>query len=54
MCQIAAEKNCREIGSYHCQGYDTFGPFKLVGGIGKGHPTEDEINNAVAFYQNLQ
>ena len=36
-----------------CQGFDTFGPFKLVGGIAKGHPTEEEIKGAVTFYQQL-
>ena len=29
-------KHCREIGEYRCRGYDTFGPFKLVGGLEKG------------------
>ena len=53
MRQIAKSKHCREIGEYHCQGFDTFGPFKLVGGIAKGHPTEEEIAAAVAFYQAL-
>ena len=47
------EKQCRELGSYHCLGFDTFGPFKLVGGIAKGHPTETEIGEAVEFYQKL-
>ena len=51
--QIAEEKNCRELGEYHCQGFDTFGPFKLVGGIAKGHPTDEEITAAVRFYQTL-
>jgi len=51
--KIAEEKHCREIGDYHCQGFDTFGPFKLVGGIAKGHPTEDEISGAVSFYEGL-
>ncbi len=50
---IAAKKRCRELGSYHCLGFDTFGPFRLVGGIAKGHPTEEEINGAAAFYQSL-
>lgn len=40
----------RVMGSYGCKGYDTYGPFKLVGGIAKGHPTEEEIVGAVAFY----
>lgn len=37
------------MGSYGCRGYDTYGPFRLVGGIAKGHPTEEEIAGAVAF-----
>ena len=53
MRKIAEGKKCRELGEYRCQGYDTFGPFKLVGGIAKGHPTEDEIQGAVDFYQKL-
>lgn len=51
--KIAKEKNCRELGCYTCQGFDTFGPFKLVGGISKGHPTEKEITAAVSFYRSL-
>ena len=51
--QIAEQKKCRELGSYHCQGFDTFGPFRLVGGIAKGHPTEAEIAGAVSFYESL-
>ena len=51
--KIAEAKCCRELGDYHCQGFDTFGPFKLVGGIAKGHPTEDEISGAVSFYEGL-
>lgn len=53
MRKIAEQKNCREIGSYHCLGFDTFGPFKLLGGIAKGHPTEKEIKGAVEFYSKL-
>ncbi len=50
---VTEKKGCRELGEYRCQGYDTFGPFKLVGGIAKGHPTEDEIRGAAAFYRGL-
>ena len=50
---IAEKKRCRELGAYHCLGFDTFGPFGLVGGIAKGHPTEEEIKGAVSFYQRL-
>lgn len=51
--RIAAGRNCPVIGRYECLGYDTFGPFKLVGGLQKGHPTEDEIRKAVEFYEGL-
>lgn len=46
-------KGCKVLGTYHCTGFDTFGPFRLVGGIAKGHPSEDEINGAVKFYESL-
>ena len=36
-----------------CKGFDTYGPFKLVGGIKKGHPTQTEINGAVKFFEAL-
>ena len=51
--KITEAKHCRELGAYQCKGYDTYGPFRLVGGIAKGHPSEEEINGAVAFYQAL-
>jgi len=47
--QITAEKSCRLIGTYGCRGFDTFGPFKLFGGIAKGHPDEKDVKGAVEF-----
>ena len=52
--EIAKQKNCTEIGAYGCRGFDTFGPFRLLGGIAKGHPTEEEIRGAVQFYRELK
>lgn len=51
--EITKKKHCKELGDYHSLGYDTFGPFKLVGGVSKGHPSEGEIEGAVRFYENL-
>ena len=31
----------------------TFGPFKLMGGLAKGHPDEADIAGAVAFYKEI-
>ena len=49
--RIAKAKHCKELGAFQCLGFDTFGPFKLVGGIAKGHPDADEIAAAVSFFQ---
>lgn len=51
--RVTESKSCKELGAYHCTGFNTFGPFKLVGGTAKGHPTEEEIQAAVRFYENL-
>ena len=53
MKQIIMNKSCQLIGTYGCRGYDTFGPFKLVGGIAKGHPNEKDINGAIEFYNSI-
>ncbi|MBO4861803.1 MAG: flavodoxin [Firmicutes bacterium] len=50
---VVKKKHCRELGKYHCLGFDTFGPFGKIGGIAKGHPTEKEIAGAVRFYKEL-
>ena len=51
--EVADKRHCKSVGSYNCFGFDTFGPFKLVGGIKKGHPTQAEIDSAVKFYKGL-
>jgi len=41
------------LGMYHCLGYDTYGPWKLIGGIAKGHPTDNDMLGAVQFYEQI-
>lgn len=36
-------------GTFLCRGYDTWGPFKPIGGIRKRHPNLDDLENARAF-----
>ncbi len=50
---IAEAKGCRSLGVFFCKGFDTYGPFKLVGGINKTHPDEDDIRKALQFYREL-
>ena len=52
--KVIEEKKGKVVGEYGCQGYNTFGPFKLIGGTGKSHPTKDEIEGAVSFYKKLR
>ena len=51
--QILNKKHASVVGKFGCKGYDTFGPFKLVGGIAKGHPDEEDMKNAVDFVKRL-
>ncbi|MDD6214876.1 MAG: flavodoxin domain-containing protein [Firmicutes bacterium] len=50
---IAQERGCKILGSFGCKGYDTFGPFKLVGGINKKHPNDGDIKAALMFCQKI-
>ena len=52
--KITRAKKCRELGAYQRLGYDTFGPFKLVGGIAKGHPDEADLAGAVEFFRKIK
>ncbi|MBP2032798.1 flavodoxin [Clostridium algifaecis] len=51
--QKLKEKNFEVIGSFACRGYDTFGPFKLFGGIAKGRPNDTDFENAKDFAKHL-
>lgn len=51
--RIAGEIPACPVGTWHCSGYDTFGPFKLIGGIAKGRPNEKDIAEAVQFFRHL-
>lgn len=51
--EAVKKHNALILGEYGCFGFNTFGPFKLIGGMAKGHPDETEIQNAVKFYEGL-
>ncbi|OFI05044.1 flavodoxin [Clostridium acetireducens DSM 10703] len=48
------EKGFNIVGSFACKGFDTFGPFKLIGGLGKGRPNAEDIQNAKDFAKGLE
>lgn len=37
------------IGEFSCKGYDTYGPFKLIGGQNKGRPDMEDLKKAEKF-----
>lgn len=47
------DKKAVILGEYGCLGFNTFGPFKLIGGIAKGRPDEEDLDNAVRFYADI-
>lgn len=50
---LALKKESVILGEYGCRGYNTYGPWKMIGGMNKNHPSEDEISNAVKFFESL-
>lgn len=48
-----SQKGFEIIGGFSCKGFDTWGPFKLIGGISKGKPDKDDLDNAKNFAKNL-
>lgn len=49
-----AEKGFDIAGDFSCRGFNTFGPLKLIGGLNKGRPNEEDISQAVKFAQDLK
>ncbi len=50
---ILKDKKAQIIGKFGCKGCDTYGPFKLVGGIAKGHPDEKDVAESISFFENV-
>ncbi|MCI5683531.1 MAG: flavodoxin [Clostridiales bacterium] len=48
---LGEERGCKVLGSFGCPGFDTYGPFKLIGGISKNRPNEKDISDAVRFFE---
>ncbi len=51
--EATAKHHAKILGEFGCFGFNTFGPFKLIGGIAKGHPDKTDIDNVLAFYKGI-
>lgn len=49
--RVIEDKKAELIGKFSCYGYNTYGPFKIVGGTRKGHPSDKDIEDAIAFFK---
>ena len=49
----AMKKRATILGEYGCKGFNTYGPWKMIGGMNRKHPSEDEISSAVRFFASL-
>lgn len=54
MRQQAIKQNAAVLGEYGCRGFNTYGPWKLIGGMNKNHPSAEEIQKALRFFASLQ
>lgn len=52
--ELIKSKECFLVGHYSCLAFDTFGPFKLVGGLNKGRPNDNDIQKALEFFETLK
>ena len=41
------------LGEYGCRGFNTYGPWKLIDGMNKNHPSAEELQGVVRFFESL-
>lgn len=51
--KLLEERGVVCLGRFQCPGYDTYGPWKLVGGIRKSRPNEHDLKMAEQFIQRM-
>ena len=49
----ANSKNAFILGEFGCRGFNTYGPWKLIGGMNRNHSSEEEIHQAIQFVESL-
>jgi len=48
------EKGFDILGEFSCRGFNTYGPFRYIGGINKGRPDEKDFKKAEEFAKDLK
>ncbi len=53
LASILSSKGYSNAGEFNCKGWDTWGPFKFIGGINKGLPNEAMLEQARDFAKSI-
>lgn len=51
--ELLKKSGAKIAGSFACKGFDTAGPFKLIGGIAKSHPDTADIESVRKFVREM-
>ena len=51
--EIAQQTGCTFLGKFGCRGFNTYGPWKIIGGMNKHHPAPEELDAACSFYKQI-
>lgn len=51
--EILAKKGFEIAGEFACKGWDTYSIFKYIGGLNRGRPDGDDLEDAAAFARRL-
>ncbi|MEV6669778.1 flavodoxin family protein [Streptomyces sp. NPDC051162] len=52
--RLLEQKGFEVVGTFSCRAFDTYLPFKLVGGIKKGRPNATDLESAHMFAEGLR
>jgi flavodoxin len=51
--ELLVSRGHRVIGEFSCRGWDTYGPWKYLGGLSRKHPDKKDLIKAEEFAKNL-
>ena len=53
ICKEAVKKDSIILGEYGCKGYNTYGPWKYLGGMNRNHPNTQDVEGAILFLESI-
>ena len=52
--ELLANRGFSVVGDFSCKGWVTWGPYRLIGGINKGRPNDQDLEDARTFARGLK